>query len=65
MKTKSAAFWYTGFLLIFFLSQDYLFLKWEEMPNFLGFPNWIIYFISIHLLFIGVFFLFAKKFWKE
>ena len=65
MKTKGSILWIILFVLIFLLSQDYLFTSWEAKPSFLGFPSWLGWFVFVHLLFIGAFYFFSKKYWKE
>ena len=64
MKNKNGLLWCIIFIVIFLLSQDYLFIEWTGKPNLFGFPNWLAWFALIHLLFIFVFFLFSKKHWK-
>jgi len=64
MKNKNGILWTLAFLLVFFLSQDYLFLTWEKGTTFLGFPNWLGWFAMVHVLFIIVFYFFSKKYWK-
>ena len=65
MKSKHSILWSIIFLLIFLLSQDYLFIKWDNTPMIWGLPNWITWFAFVHLLFIAVFYWFAKKHWNE
>ena len=65
MKNKNGIFWSIAFIVIFLLTQDYLFTKWKGRPSILGFPIWIFWFAIVHLLFILVFYFFAKKYWKE
>ena len=64
MKNKNGILWGIALIAIFLLSQDYLFITWEGKPAILGFPNWLAWFALVHLLFIFVFFLFSKKYWK-
>lgn len=64
MKKKDGILWSILFICIFLLSQDYLFINWEGMPTVLGFPAWLSWFAFVHLLFITVFYFFAKKHWK-
>ena len=61
MSKKTQVFWSLIFILIFLLSQDYLFASWEGRPNLLGLPNWIIWFGFVQLLFLGTLYFFAKK----
>ena len=65
MKNKSGFLWTILFIIIFLLSQDYLFVSWEGKPAVLGFPKWIGWFAFVHLLFIGAFYFFARKYWNE
>ena len=58
-------FWLTGFLFVFFLTQDYLFINWETEISFLGLPNWLFWFMGVHVLFLIVLAFFSKKYWKE
>ena len=65
MKRRNRFLWITFFVLIFLLSQDYLWVSWEGKPAVWGFPVWIGWFAFVHLLFIAAFYFFAKKYWKE
>lgn len=65
MKKYSALFWALAFCFVFILSQDYLFTSWGIRTGILGFPNWLGWFIIVHLLFIALFYWFTKKYWKE
>ena len=65
MKNKKGLFWLITFMIVFLLSQDYLFVQWSEKPGILGFPIWLGWFAFVHLLFIVVFYWFAKKYWKN
>jgi cation transport ATPase len=65
MKNRNRFLWMTLFILIFLLSQDYLFVSWEGKPAVLGFPGWIGWFAFVHVLFIAAFYFFAKKYWNE
>jgi len=62
---KNKGLWLSLFVLIFLLSQDYLFISWEGKPALLGFPIWIVWFAFVHLLFIVGFYFFSKKYWSE
>jgi len=64
MKNKQGYFWATIFIIIFFLTQDYLFVERTSAIGMLGFPTWLGWFMSVHLIFIGAFYLFSKKYWK-
>ena len=64
MKNKNGLLWGIAFMLIFLLTQDYLFTSWEKGISWFGFPSWLGWFAAIHLLFIYVFYLFSKKYWK-
>lgn len=57
-------FWGLLFVLILLLTQDYLFVKWEAAPAFLGLPNWLLWFVGVHVVFIFIFYFFTKKYWK-
>ena len=65
MKKNTGLLWSIVFIIIFLLSQDYLFVDWGARLLFFGFPTWIAWFVLVHLVFIGAFYLFAKKYWKE
>lgn len=65
MKSKNGILWIILFIVVFILSQDYLLINWEGSPSILGFPAWIGWFAFVHVLFIAVFYLFAKKYWNE
>lgn len=62
---KKGFLWLLVFIFIILLSQDYLFVDWELKSSLFGFPQWIFYFILIHILFIVAYALFMKHFWKE
>ncbi|MEL6719496.1 MAG: hypothetical protein AAFP82_12335 [Bacteroidota bacterium] len=64
MRKKSGLLWGLVFVLLFLLSQDYLFMDWNNVPKWLGLPSWIAWFAFVHLLFIGVFYFFSKRYWK-
>ncbi|MEM0995086.1 MAG: hypothetical protein AAGI49_18795 [Bacteroidota bacterium] len=64
MRKKSGFLWGLAFVIIFLLSQDYLFTDWDNTPSWLGLPAWVTWFAFVHLLFIGVFYFFAERFWK-
>jgi len=64
-KNKNGILWCIAFVILFLLSQDYLFIRWKGTPSILGLPSWIGWFVVVHLLFIVVFYLFAKRYWKE
>ena len=57
--------WVLIFTVIFLLTQDYLFANWSEQLSLFGFPSWLWWFIGVHLLFVGVFYVFAKNYWKR
>ena len=57
-------FWGILFCLIFWLTQDYLYIKWDVSPLFFGLPNWLFWLIGVHALFIFTFYFFTKKYWK-
>ena len=65
MRRKLGIFWFFLFSLIFLLSQDYLYVRWLSVPEYLGFPSWLFWFALVHLLFIAVFYWFSKKYWEE
>ena len=56
--------WIITFGVIFFLTQDYFFFDWEGKPAFLGLPDWLGWFIGLHLLLVLEFLRFQKKYWK-
>ena len=58
MKKKDGIIWSIFFIGIFLLSQDYLFITWEERPTILGFPIWLGWFAFVHVLFITAFYWF-------
>ena len=41
MKNKNGFLWAIAFLILLILTQDYLFITWEDGTSFLGFPNWL------------------------
>jgi len=62
---KSKSLWVGLFLLLFLLTQDYLFISWPQKTTLAGFPIWLIWFVAIHAIFVLIFFFFAKHFWKK
>lgn len=62
---KKSIFWAISFALIFLLSQDFLFASWTRNAGFLGFPDWLFYFILVQILWIIGFYFFSKKFWDH
>lgn len=56
--------WILTFFVILFLTQDYFFFDWKATPTWLGFPNWLGWFVSLHLLLVMEFLRFQKKYWK-
>ncbi|MEL6835990.1 MAG: hypothetical protein AAFY48_10940 [Bacteroidota bacterium] len=64
MKKRKAWYWWLAFIALFLLSQDYLFVQWSNGTSWLGFPTWMSWFMLLHLGFILVFYLFAKKYWE-
>ena len=64
MKNKQGYFWVTIFIIIFLLSQDYLFTERIAATGVLGFPSWLGWFMMVHVVFIGAFYFFSKKYWK-
>jgi len=65
MRKKRGIYWSLAFLLVFILTQDYLFVDWESSPQFLGFPNWLFWFAGLHVLLMVVFYWFSNKYWRE
>ena len=57
-------FWVILFGLVFLLTQDYMFAHWQDKPLLLGLPNWLFWFMVVHVLFIFTFYFFTEKFWK-
>ena len=57
-------FWGILFGVVFLLTQDYLVVAWEVEPLLLGLPNWLFWFVGVHVLFIFIFYFFTKKYWK-
>jgi len=57
--------WSGGFILIFLLTQDYLFTKWESGIGLLGLSNWMFWFMGIHILFLIFLLYFSKKYWNK
>ena len=49
---KKQIIWILTFSLIFLATQDYLFITSWSDTLWLGLPNWLFYFIGIHVLFI-------------
>lgn len=64
-NTSKGLLWIILFLFIFLLSQDYLFVNWTVNADLGGLPNWLWWFVGVHLLFIFVFHIFIKKYWQE
>ena len=61
---SKSGFWFLVFLALFLLTQDYLFASWTPKPALLGLPNWLYWFVAIHVIFILTFYFFTKKYWK-
>lgn len=61
--TSSSLLWVLAFAVIFFLTQDYLFIRWSNTIGFLGFPTWLFWFMDIHLLLVFVLYIFIKRYW--
>ena len=57
-------FWWLAFVFVFLLTQDYLFVEWSNKMGIMGFPKWLFWFMGVHALLAGVFYLFLKQFWK-
>ena len=64
MRRKSKIMWIAFFVLIFLLSQDYLFVNWQGQTGVFGFPKWIAWFAFVHLIFIAALYWFSKKYWR-
>ncbi|MEN0047787.1 MAG: hypothetical protein AAF806_12065 [Bacteroidota bacterium] len=64
MLKKSGLLWGLVFTIVFLLSQDYLFIDWDNATSLFGLPKWVSWFAFVHLLFIGTLYFFAKKHWK-
>ena len=64
MKKRYAWGWGMAFVLMFLLSQDYLFTDWPPGTSWGGLPSWLGWFMLVHALFIGLFYYFAKRYWK-
>jgi len=62
---QRGSFWFIVFLSIFLATQDYFFFNWTEKTAFLGFPDWLFYFFILHLVFVCIFIIFSKKYWKN
>lgn len=64
MQRIKAGGWLLIFLIVFLLSQDYLFFSWPDGLSFGGFPPWLWWFVGVHLVLVAAFFLFSKFYWK-
>lgn len=64
MTKRKAGYWALAFVVLFLLSQDYLFVQWPKGTSWLGFPKWLTWFMLLHAGFIIVFYFFSKKYWK-
>ena len=62
---KARFIWIGIFVAIFILSQDYLFIEWDNTYGLLGFPTWIFWFIGVHALFVCALIAFSKKYGKN
>ncbi len=56
--------WILTFVIIFILTQDYFFFNWDTGPAWLGLPNWLGWFVGLHLLLVLEFLRFQKNYWK-
>jgi len=52
-------------MLIFLLTQDYLWNQSKPEIGFLGMPEWLFWFVDVHIVFLLIFIFFSKKYWKE
>lgn len=64
MSRRSRWVWTLIFMVLFLLSQDYLFTSWPKETGWGGFPIWLAWFVFVHALFIAVYYFFANRFWK-
>ncbi len=64
MKKPSGVSWLLVFGGLFLLTQDYLFHRWEPSSTFLGLPGWLFWFVGVHVLFVGVFLWFSRRYWQ-
>lgn len=62
---KKAGVWFIIFGFLFLLSQD--FWSWNNPVSlgFLGLPDWLYWFVGIHLLMVLAIYLFTRYFWKN
>jgi len=64
LPKKNNFLWYLFFIFLFLLSID--FWNWgASKPLFLGLPFWVFYLLFLTLFLSGIFYLFAKFFWRE
>ncbi len=61
--SKSAA-WTIIFVVIFLLSQDFLFWKHPVTLGWLGLPGWIYWFVILQVVLVVALVAFAKTYWK-
>ncbi|MCR9286760.1 MAG: hypothetical protein NXI23_05135 [Bacteroidetes bacterium] len=64
-KHSNGWLWVFGFMLIFLLTQDYLWNQSKPEIGFLGMPEWLFWFVDVHIVFLLIFIFFSKKYWKE
>lgn len=63
--SRKAYFWIAIFGVIFLLTQDNLFIKYPADTFLFGLPNWLFWLMTVHVVFVVVFYFFSKKYWKE
>jgi len=60
---SSGAFWFALFLAVQVLAFFVIFGNDSSISPILGFPNWLIYFIGVELLFSLAFYFFIENYW--
>jgi len=56
-------FWILTFIIILALAVLVLFYSGQSRPLLFGFPDWLLYFFGVEVLFCAAFYLFTQKFW--
>jgi hypothetical protein len=64
-KSKNDWLWVGGFVIIFLLTQDYIFGGKKVEIGFLGMPEWLFWVVDVHIVFLLIFALFSKNYWTE
>ncbi len=57
--------WGLTFIGIFLLSQDFLFVQWDNWPTLWGLPDWMYWYFALQLILVAAIAAFARFYWKD